>query len=79
MSAAELDLLVEEIIRRRSMLSFLAVNRLKIGQRVQFAGRRKRMVTGTIEQFKRGGKLLVGGCSDGQKWRLPAYMVTPIS
>jgi hypothetical protein len=77
MSSSDLDELVQLILARRDNLNTSAMMSLRIGQQVIFTGKRGRMITGTVAQMKRNGKLEIKQCSDGMTWRVPASMVSP--
>ena len=78
MTSRELDELAQYITLRRDSLNAQAALKLRVGDKVSFTGKRGRYVTGLVEGFKRRGVVLLAGCSDGMRWRVPASMLSPV-
>ena len=78
MTNADLNELVQLVNVRRTAINATAALMMRIGDRVQFEGKRGRMVSGIVSAIKRGGKIEIDKCSDGLRWRCGAGHVTVI-
>lgn len=74
MNSEELSEVIEAIKYRRHLLSKKAVRAFRYGDRVQFTGKRGRIVIGTVAKVNI--KYVKVTASDGITWRVPAHMLS---
>lgn len=78
MDINELDQVVEAIKLKRQYLAKQAVRSFKVGDMVQFTNKTGGRVNATVEKVNRK-YIVVSAHIGGQKWRVPATMLTHLS
>lgn len=78
MDMDELNQVVEAIKLKRQYLAKQAVRSFKIGDMVQFTNKTGGRVNATVEKVNRK-YIVVSAHIGGQKWRVPATMLTHLS
>lgn len=78
MDMDELNQVVEAIKLKRQYLAKQAVRSFKVGDMVQFTNKTGGRVNATVEKVNRK-YIVVSAHIGGQKWRVPATMLTHLS